>query len=160
MIAVQVIGFFVFLFVSMVLSGVSGALAARVTRHPAGWVPLCLLVNLVLQVILLSVVNLARCAWLVEEGEDPFADRYAALVGQEWAFGLSFGALFGVVGWVWALKRIGHFLNPLPEQKSPPPVHPAVAQGLRESLERVIARARAEQAEKQARQSHPSEDRP
>jgi len=157
-IAVQVIGFFVFLFVSMVLSGVAGTLAARVTRNPAGWLLLCLPFNLVLQVILLSLVNLARCGWLVEDGDAPFGERYSELLAKEWTFGLTYGAFFGVVGWVWSLKRIGQFLTP--EPKPEPPIHPEMAAGLREALERTIARARAEQAAKDAQRTTPPEDRP
>jgi len=158
-IVVAIIGFFAALLVSMVLSSVAGALAARLTRHPAGWVPLSLFLNVPFQVALVSAVNLARCAWQVEDGEAPFAERYAELVAKEWSFGVTFGAVMAVVGWVWSLKRIAHFLRPEPEPQSPP-LSASMNDGLREALEAVIARARAEQAAKQARQSHPPEDRP
>jgi hypothetical protein len=105
MIFLGVVGFFVFLFVSVVLSALAGALAARVSRGLVLWVPLTLLTCVLFQLAYLFVVCLIRAFWFVEKGSAPFWARYWSVVASDWDFPLKAGIAFGIVGWVWCLKR-------------------------------------------------------
>jgi hypothetical protein len=109
MVFVGVVGFFAFLFGSMVVSSLAGTLAGGVSRTPVLWTPLSLVTCVLSQTAYVSAVNLLRCLWLVGDGEDPFWDRYGSTLSNEWSFGVKFGVVLGVVGWVWCLKRVGEF---------------------------------------------------
>ena len=111
MVILGIIGILSFLLGSMVLAGFSGWLGARSTRSGVFWVPVALLYSLLLQTAHLSAWNLLRCIWFVDGGDAPFLNRYLDLVSHELPDCLKFGAMFGVIGWVWCLKQFPVFFE-------------------------------------------------
>jgi len=111
-VALGVAGFFLFLFGSMVLAALTGALVAKLTRNPFLWASLSLVANLLVQIVYVSAFNLLRCVWFVEAGDEPFWSRYCAVVAREWFEVVKYGLLFGGVAWVWSLKRVVEFMGP------------------------------------------------
>src|SRR5262245_12661362 len=110
MIFVGVLLFFAFLFGCMVLAGLAGGLSAQLTRNPFLWAVATLLACLLLQVAYLFACNLLRCLWVRAEDAPPYWGR----VARDAFDCLRFGAMFGAIGWVWCLKRAGHFLSDSP----------------------------------------------
>src|SRR5262245_407279 len=101
MVFLGVVGFFVFLAGSMAIAALASSVAARVSRAPVLWDSLSLGIGVVFQIVYVSALNLVRCIWFVEPGSAPFWDRYLDVVSRDWKNALMYGALFGVVGWIW-----------------------------------------------------------
>jgi hypothetical protein len=133
MIFLAVCGFFVFLAGSLVISSFAATLAAKASRAPVLWVPLTLVTCVLFNVVYLSGLSLARSLLFAKEGEAPNWDR---LLGEWREFGLTYGVLFGVVGWFWCLKRAGQYTQRRGD---------AADRGLRDALVAAIAKAAAEQ---------------
>lgn len=110
-VALGVAGFFLFLFGSMVLAALTGAIVAKITRNVVLWASLSLVANLLVQIAYVFAFNLLRCVWFVEAGEASIWSRYCGVVAREWYEVMKFGLLFGGVAWVWSLKRVGEFLK-------------------------------------------------
>lgn len=153
MVFLGVIGFLIFLYGSIVVASLAAGLAAARSRALVVWIPLSFVTVILAEIAYLAIVFMIVCFWHVEAGDAPYWNRYWDTVSREWFAIFEFGGLFGVVGWVWCLKRYAFFTRePEPTVKTETAAETSlnwdqINPEMREAILRTLARKAAEEAQ-------------